>query len=55
MSAPVQKARSPAPVSTTQRTCSSCSMADQMRISSASAAWSMAFMRSGRSIVTRAT
>ena len=55
MSAPVQKARSPAPVSTTQRTCSSCSMAAQMRINSASDASSMAFMRSGRSIVTRAT
>ena len=35
-SAPAQKARSPAPVSTTTRTSSRCSMSSQMRFSSAS-------------------
>ncbi len=55
MSAPAEKARLPAPVSTTQRTPSSASIDDQMRSSSADVARSMAFIRSGRSIVTRAT
>ena len=55
MSAPAQKARSPAPVSTTARTSRSPSIASQIACSSRSAAASMAFSTSGRSMVTRAT
>ena len=55
MSAPAQNARSPAPVSTTQRTPGSRSTASQISLRAASAAESTAFRRSGRSRVTRAT
>src|SRR5580704_13688808 len=55
MSAPAEKARSPAPVSTTTRTSRSASIAVQMRCNSRSDATSMAFSTSGRSMVTRAT
>ncbi len=54
-SAPTQKARSPAPVSTTTRTSRLPSISVQMRCNSASVARSTAFMACGRSSVTVAT
>ena len=55
ISAPAEKARSPAPVSTTARMPPSASMRVQTALSSRSAPASMALSTSGRSMVTRAT
>ena len=55
MSAPVENARSPEPVSTTQRTSRLLSISLQIVCSSRSDAASMALSTSGRSMVTRAT